>query len=118
MPAEIQVYVNILGALAIIYFGWRELRNKQAAGEVSVSSSWSGYGKELQAQNAAIKTESVELKLRLSDMQSMIDGMSVTMDKQERKIQKLSAQVVMLETQLRSHGFAPIQFEESHDGKD
>ena len=118
MPTEIQVYVNIIGALAIIYFGWRELRNKNAAGDVSVSSSWAVYVKELQSQNAAIKTENAELKGRLDDMESMIDGMGVTIDKQERKIQTLSAQVVLLETQLRARNIVPIQFEERNDAKD
>jgi len=113
---DLQALVNLLVLVIGAYVAVKELRNKNAAGDVSVSNSWQDYVKELKEQNTTIKAENTELKGRLSDMESMIEGMSATMEKQERKIQKLTAQVVLLETQLRSRNIAPIQFdEELHD---
>lgn len=108
MPIDIQWLVNILGGIAIIYFGWQKMRSDKAAGDVSVSTSWQDYVRELKEQNAAIKAENVELKGRLDDMESTIDGMTVTMEKQEKKIEQLTATIKLLEHQLRSRDIRPI----------
>lgn len=111
MTIDLQLLVNIIGALAIIYLGLKDMRNKNVAGDVSVSNSWSSYVKEIQTQNAELRTENLGYKMCVDETKDIVEGLRIALEQQERAIAKLTAQVKMLETQLIALGKTPFTYE-------
>lgn len=110
MTVTIEQAALLLTALATLYLGVKDLRNKRAGGDKDISSAWLAVVQPLREQLEAATKEIAAAKARITELESQQKADKAVITTLTTTVKTQESQIKALEYQVKGLGGEPIDF--------